>query len=180
MSLYADWLGALPSLVVLQQTVEDLLRTDQYRQGRVREEFRQAVGSVEDFLRGLDLRFEIDSLTDGTVTRVAQLLAKTNQFNLTTRRHDETALRREVERGRWLVYTMRVVDRFGDFGLVGVAIAVLGSRTWHLDSFLLSCRVIGKSVESALLAAVASSARAAGAERLAAEYLDSGLELANS
>ncbi len=173
-SLYADWIGALPSLVVLQQTVEDLLRTDQYRQGRVREEFRQAVGSVEDFLRGLDLRVEIDSLTDGTVTRVAQLLAKTNQFNLTTRRHDETALRREVERGRWLVYTMRVVDRFGDFGLVGVAIAVLGSRTWHLDSFLLSCRVIGKSVESALLAAVASSARAAGAERLAAEYLDSG------
>jgi len=108
------------------------------------------------------------------MSRVVQLLAKTNQFNLTSRRHDEASLRRQVASGAWRVYTMRVSDRFGDFGLTGVAIAVPGPSVWHLDSFLLSCRVIGKSVESALLAAVARDARRAGAETLTAEYLDSG------
>jgi predicted enzyme involved in methoxymalonyl-ACP biosynthesis len=69
---------------------------------------------------------------------------------------------------------MRVADRFGDFGLTGVAIVATGARRWHLDSFLLSCRVIGKSVESALLAAIACDARRAGVPDMTAEFIDSG------
>jgi FkbH-like protein len=83
-------------------------------------------------------------------------------------------LRRQVEIGAWRVYTMRVSDRFGDFGLTGVAIVATAGTTWHLDSFLMSCRVIGKSVESALIAAIARDARAAGASTLTAEYIESG------
>jgi FkbH-like protein len=128
---------------------------------------------VEAFLRGLRLRVTIDGVRDGTFPRVAQLLAKTNQFNLTTRRHDEVTLRRRVAEG-WQVYTMRVTDTFGDFGLTGVAIAVPEGESWHVDSFLMSCRVIGKSVETALLARIAGDAKAAGAARLTAEFIDSG------
>ena len=106
--------------------------------------------------------------------RVVQLLAKTNQFNLTTRRHDEATIRRQVASGAWRVYTMRVADRFGDFGLTGVAIAEPEAEAWHLESFLMSCRVIGKSVETALLARIAEDARAAGATTLSAEFVDSG------
>jgi FkbH-like protein len=106
--------------------------------------------------------------------RVVQLLAKTNQFNLTTRRHDEATIRRQIASGAWRVYAMRVADRFGDFGLTGVAIVAPAPDTWHIESFLLSCRVIGKSVETALLGRIAAEARRAGASRLTAEFLDSG------
>lgn len=173
-SRYADWVGSLPSLLVLQQTAEDERRTQQYRETREREAYRSKVGSMTDFLRGLHLRVVIEPMTDRTTSRVVQLLAKTNQFNITTRRHDEASLRRRVDAGEWLVYTMRVADRFGDFGLTGVAVVVPGTESWHVDSFLMSCRVVGKSVESALLARIAADARAAGAGGLTAEFIDSG------
>jgi FkbH-like protein len=173
-AFYADWVGSLPSLLVLQQTPEDLRRTQQYQEGRSREVYRASAGSMADFLRGLGLRVVVEPMTDESTARVVQLLAKTNQFNLTTRRHDEATLRRRVAAGEWRVYTMRVTDRFGDFGLTGAAIVAPGTERWHLDSFLMSCRVIGKSVESALLARVAADARAAGAAGLAADFIDSG------
>ncbi|MEO7986619.1 MAG: HAD-IIIC family phosphatase, partial [Gemmatimonadales bacterium] len=173
-SLYADWVGSLPSLLVLRQTAEDSRRTEQYHETRSREAYRSSAGTVEDFLRGLKLRVHIDQVTDATMGRVVQLLAKTNQFNLTTRRHDEPGLRREMASGKWRVYTMRVADRFGDFGLTGIAIAVPGPEVWHLESLLLSCRVIGKSAESALLAQIAADGRASGARGLSAEFIDSG------
>jgi FkbH-like protein len=173
-SMYATWVGSLPSLIVLQQTAEDSQRTQQYQESRTRETYRGSVGSVEDFLRGLGLRLDIGSVDDDSMGRVVQLLAKTNQFNLTTRRHDEATIRRQVTSGAWRVYTMRVADRFGDFGLTGVAITAVKPEAWHLDSFLLSCRVIGKSVETALLARIAEDSRAAGASALSAEFIDSG------
>jgi FkbH-like protein len=173
-SLYANWIGSLPSLVVLHQTSEDSRRTHQYQESRTREAYRGSVGSIEDFLRGLGLRVEIGPATEGTMGRVVQLLAKTNQFNLTTRRHDETTIRRQREAGAWRVYTMRVADRFGDFGLTGVAIVEPAPDTWNIESFLMSCRVIGKSVETALIARIAADARGAGATALSAEFLDSG------
>ncbi len=173
-SLYADWIGSLPSLLVLGQTSEDARRTAQYQETRERDAYRSRVGSVEDFLRGLELRVSIELVGDDSMSRVVQLFLKTNQFNLTTRRHDETTIRRNVSRGDWRVYTMRVADRFGDFGLTGVAVAVPGPGDWLLDSFLMSCRVIGKSVESALIARIAADARATGATALSAEFIDSG------
>jgi FkbH-like protein len=173
-SMYPGWVGSLPSLIVLQQTAEDLQRTQQYQESRSRETYRGSVGSLEDFLRGLGLRVDIGPVDEDSTTRVVQLLAKTNQFNLTTRRHDEATIRRQVASGAWRVYTMRVADRFGDFGLTGVAILEPEAGIWHLESFLLSCRVIGKSVETALLARIAEDARAAGAGALSAQFIDSG------
>jgi FkbH-like protein len=173
-SMYPGWVGSLPSLIVLQQTAEDLQRTEQYQESRSRETYRGSVGSLEDFLAGLGLRVEIGPVDGDSTTRVVQLLAKTNQFNLTTRRHDEATIRRQMASGAWRVYTMRVADRFGDFGLTGVAIVAPEAGIWHLESFLLSCRVIGKSVETAFLARLAEDARAAGARALSAEFIDSG------
>ncbi len=173
-SMYPSWIGSLRSLIVLRQTAEDQHRTRQYQESRTRETFRGSVSSLEDFLRGLALRVDIGAVDEESMARVVQLLAKTNQFNLTTRRHDEATIRRQVATGAWRVYTMRVADRFGDFGLTGVAILAPGADTWHLESFLMSCRVIGKSVEAALLARIAEDARAAGASALSAEFIDSG------
>ena len=173
-SQYANWVGSLPSLIVLQQTAEDSQRTRQYQESRSREAYRGSVGSVEDFLRGLSLRVDIAPVDDESMARVVQLLAKTNQFNLTTRRHDEPTIRRRTGADEWRVYTMRVTDRFGDFGLTAIAIVEPGAERWHIESFLMSCRVIGKSVETALLVRIAEDARAAGATVLTAEFIDSG------
>jgi FkbH-like protein len=173
-SRFATWVGSLPSLIVLQQTVEDTRRTAQYSEARDREEYRSTTGSVEDFLQGLELRVQIEPVDDATMGRVVQLLAKTNQFNLTTRRHDESTIRQHLGAADWRVYTMRVADRFGDFGLTGVAIVATAAEGWRIDTFLLSCRVIGKSVETALLAQIAADARQAGVTRLVGEFIDSG------
>ena len=123
-SMYANWVGSLPSLVVLQQTAEDCAADPAVpgiphpgsvsRLGRAR---------MRGLPAGLGLRVDIAPVDDDSMGRVVQLLAKTNQFNLTTRRHDEATIRRQVASGAWRVYTMRVADRFGDFGLTGVAIA---------------------------------------------------------
>jgi FkbH-like protein len=173
-SQYANWVGSLPSLIVLQQTAEDSKRTQQYQESRSREAYRGSVDSVESFLRELGLRVDIALVDDDSMARVVQLLAKTNQFNLTTRRHDEPTIRRRTASGEWRVYTMRVTDRFGDFGLTGIAIVEPGKDAWHVESFLMSCRVIGKSVETALIARIAEDARTSGAAALSAEFLDSG------
>jgi FkbH-like protein len=173
-SMYATWVGSLPSLIVLQRTPEDTKRTQQYQESRGREAYRGSVDSVEAFLRGLELRVDIAQVDNDSMARVVQLLAKTNQFNLTTRRHDEPTIRRRTASGEWRVYTMRVADRFGDFGLTGIAIVAPGQGAWHLESFLMSCRVIGKSVETALVARIAEDARTAGATALSAEFIDSG------
>jgi len=173
-SQYANWVGSLPSLIVLQQTAEDSQRTRQYQESRSREEYRGSMDSVESFLRALGLKVDIALVDDESMSRVVQLLAKTNQFNLTTRRHDEATIRRRTAAGEWRVYAMRVTDRFGDFGLTGIAIAEPGAEAWHVESFLMSCRVIGKSVESALLARIGDEARAAGAGVLTADFVDSG------
>ncbi|MDQ2670624.1 MAG: HAD-IIIC family phosphatase, partial [Gemmatimonadota bacterium] len=173
-SEYADWLGTLPSLVLLQQTEEDAARTRQYRDARAREGLRRETADMGEFLRRLAIRVRIEPMTSATRPRAAQLLARTNQFNFTTRRHDESTLAHAVDEGRWAVYTMHVSDTFGDSGLVGLAIVEPRPAEWHIESFLLSCRVIGKSVESALLSAIASDARDAGVDVLTAEFRDSG------
>lgn len=170
----ADWLGTLSSLVLLQQTEEDTRRTRRYREERRRAELRDQAGDLDQFLRRLGIRVRIEQMTRDTQSRVAQLIARTNQFNFTTRRHDEVTLARAAAAGDWLIYTMSVADQFGESGLVGVAIVEPHRDSRHIESFLLSCRVIGKSVESALLAAIAEDARAAGAKLLTAEFIDSG------
>jgi FkbH-like protein len=105
---------------------------------------------------------------------VVQLINKTNQFNLTTRRYSEAQVAAMPEQG-WRVYGLRVQDRFGDEGLVGVAIIAPGPEgAWELDTLLMSCRVIGRGIETALLAFVAEEARRAGGTRLTGWFVPTG------
>jgi FkbH-like protein len=105
-----------------------------------------------------------------TLPRVAQLLAKTNQFNLTVRRHPAAQIAKMIEAGAVALW-LRLSDRFGDHGLVGVAIACPEEGEWTVDTFLLSCRVIGRGVETALLAQLAATARARGGAELTGWYV---------
>lgn len=124
---------------------------------------RSTVASLEDYYRELAQEVEIRAITAHETPRVAQLTQKTNQFNLTTRRYSEHEIELARVSSEREVLRMSVRDRFGDNGIVGVALLDFGSGQCDIDTFLMSCRVIGRTVETAMLAHVVEVARERGA-----------------
>ncbi len=155
----------------LSLTAEDQERGVYYQAQREREQLEQAVTSRDDFYRSLRQEAEIAPLAKATLARVAQLINKTNQFNLTTRRYTEQQLWELVSSPDWRCFSIRVRDRFGDNGLVGVAITQRRDETSEIDTLVLSCRVIGRTVETAFLSFLVDHARKQGAERLQGWFL---------
>lgn len=172
-SLFRRTLESLPEIQTLVTTDEDRNRVDLYRAKRQREAQRGAAQSVEEYLESLAIEVEIAAADETSLSRVHQLFQRTNQFNLTTRRYDLQQLKAFAEDERTRLYTLRARDRFGDHGLVAVALAREGADEWMVDSFLMSCRVIGYGVESVLLAVLSEDARAAGASSLVGEFRES-------
>jgi len=155
----------------LTLSAEDQQRGEYYQAQRERDELEQTITSREDFYRSLQQEAEIAPLTKGTLARVSQLANKTNQFNLTTRRYTEAQLMEMTSSGNAHCFSLRVKDRFGDNGLVGVAITRQAESVCEIDTLLMSCRVIGRTVETAFLSFLADQARKHGATRLEGWFL---------
>jgi FkbH-like protein len=168
---YARALADCPVFERLSLTDEDRERGRMYAEQRRRTELREGATSLEDFLRSLRTEMAMGLAEAGSLPRVAQLTEKTNQFNLTTRRYSEQEVRALAADPCARVYDVRVRDRFGDSGLVGVAITREAGDAWEIDTLLLSCRVIGRAIETAMLARLAADARAAGAAGLRGWFL---------
>jgi FkbH-like protein len=150
----------------LSLSEEDRWRGALYAAQRERAELERSVTSKEDFYRSLEQVCEIAPVNESTIARVAQLTQKTNQFNLTTKRYTEQQIAEMTECPGWSVWSLRVKDRYQDNGLVGVAISRVQDGVCEIDSFLMSCRVIGRTVETALLARIAADAKEKGAVEL--------------
>jgi FkbH-like protein len=150
---------------------EDRQRGEYYAAQRERAELEASVTSKEDFYRSLEQVAEIATVTPATLARVAQLTQKTNQFNLTTRRYTEQQVQEMSACANWCVWSLKVTDRYADNGLVGVAISRMDGDVCEIDTFLMSCRVIGRTVETALLAKIAEDARVRGAKQLQGWFL---------
>lgn len=155
----------------LTLSTEDRERPKYYVAERERTYLEQSSASREDFLRSLRQQAEVACVSSATLPRVAQLTQKTNQFNLTTRRYSEQEISHLVSLPDCRVFSIRVKDRFADNGLVGVAITRDKDAVCEVDTFLLSCRVIGRSVETALLSYLAARARARGNRELEGWFL---------
>ena len=168
---FAKTIRDCPMFERLTLSAEDQQRGAMYQAQREREQVEQAITSREDFYRSLQQEAEICSLTQANLARIAQLTNKTNQFNLTTRRYSEQQISELAAKPGWDCYSIRVRDRFGDNGLVGVAITHQKGDVAEIDTFLLSCRVIGRTVETAFLSFLASQARRNGARRLQGWFL---------
>ncbi len=123
-------------------------------------ELAQNAGSLEDFFRSLEQEVVIANVTPETIARVAQLTQKTNQYNVTTRRYTEQQIAEFVSRPDCGVYSVRVKDRFGDNGIVGVLITRTEDDVCEIDTFLLSCRVIGRTIETAMLGFLTDASKA--------------------
>ena len=169
---YTETLLNLDVFESLAVTAEDRARGEMYAQAQARREFTQTnAGDLTSHLEGLGIVVKIEPATAFSIPRIAQLINKTNQFNLTTRRYTEAQVRVMAESEGSRISSVTVSDRFGDFGLTGVAIVHVGADRWLIDSFLLSCRVLGRGVEDALLAHIIEEARTAGARVLQAHFV---------
>lgn len=170
------WEVALDHFNRVSLTKEDIDKGRQYRMRGLSEELRESSTNLEEFLRGLEMRARVRLLESQDLPRVAQLTQKTNQFNLTTRRYGEPEILVMQQDGRHRIFTLELEDKFGHHGLVGVLIAEnLPEREteWKVDTFLLSCRVIGRGAEDFMVAAVGGFLRGLGATRLIGEYVPS-------
>jgi FkbH-like protein len=133
-------------------SAEDRRRGELYRQRAQAEGMRASAALVEDYYRDLRMQLCFAQVDRASLPRAAQLTQKTNQFNVTTRRSSEADVSRRAADPTWIVTTVGVRDRFGDNGIVGVIMAKQAGDVVDIDTFLLSCRVIGRSVETAMLA----------------------------
>jgi FkbH-like protein len=142
-------------------TAEDQERTALYQQEIERGRFLKQALTIEEFLAGLDLKIKISEPTKSLFARVAQLTQRTNQFNFTTVRRTDGEVERLTESGLecWIV---EVSDRFGDYGLVGVMITGAQDGDLKIDTFLLSCRVLGRGVEHRMLRTLGETAQKRG------------------
>ena len=160
-----------PAFERLVLSEEDRRRGEYYAADRRRSELQTSSASPEDFFWSLAQEAEVAPVTSATLARAAQLTQKTNQFNLTTRRRTELEIAELAARPGCQVLSMRVRDRYCDNGLVGLAITRDQAGVCEIDTFLLSCRVIGRTVETALLAHLAEQARARGCRSIEGWFL---------
>lgn len=168
---FAKALRETPVFERLALSAEDRERGRYYAEQRQRVELQRSVTSLEDFFRSLRQEVEIISVTSETLVRVAQLTQKTNQFNLTTRRYSEQRIAEMAAASDWGAHSIRVSDRFGDNGIVGVVITHDVGEVCEIDTFLLSCRIIGRTVETALLSFLIDGARTRGVKQLRGWFL---------
>ena len=152
-------------------TSEDARRSDSYR-GRAQSiELEHRAASLEDFYRELDMHAVLEPFDELHLPRIAQLVGKTNQFNVTTRRHSPAALRAFMEDPSAVTMYARLRDRFTDHGLVAVLIAIPDGSTLEIDSWLMSCRVIGRTLERSMLDALVRAAIRNGCTTIRGTYL---------
>ena len=160
----------------LRVTSEDRQRTAMYRRNAERSRVQRQAQDFQEFLRELELRVEITAPTPVQLDRVAQLTQRTNQFNFTTIRRTESEIRQlaEIELECRIV---EVCDRFGDYGLVGVLIYGMGAESLPIDTFLLSCRVLGRGVEHHMLNFLGDTAQKRGLDSVVATVIPTGKNL---
>ncbi len=128
-------------------TSEDISKTDQYLAEELRKNHELSAGSIDNYLASLDIKINVDEDLATDFIRVSQLTEKTNQFNFNKKVYTPEILKDMVSNGLIKCFTLRVSDKFGDYGLVGVIIIELADAGIALDNFILSCRILGRKVE---------------------------------
>lgn len=170
-ALYAETLHREFLFEALSITSEDLGRAESYRANREREVMRQSSSSLEEFLAGLQIRVELHPFDKPNLPRIAQLLNKTNQFNLTTLRMTPEQIQVFTDNASNYTQYMSFQDRFGISGITGLMMASPRGSTLEIVLWLISCRVLGRRVEDAMMASVWNFARSAGYSALLGSYI---------
>ncbi len=156
----------------LAVTEEDRARSGQYQENRQRDALRASSTDLPSYLRGLEMQLIWRRFDQVGLQRVVQLINKSNQFNLTTRRYTEDDVLAVMRDARAFGLQLRLLDRFGDNGVIAILIGRLrNDDDLYIDTWLMSCRVLGRQVEPTSLNLIAAEARRLGAKRLIGEYI---------
>ena len=170
-SQYSSILKEINDFNVLQRTDEDAKRGEMYAQQRERNELKQSISNIDDFLKQLNIQVKIKKSNEFLIPRISQLTLKTNQFNLTTKRYHEEEIREFTNNKNYEVGCAQVEDKFGDNGITGVYIVDKNEKNWIIDTFLLSCRIMGRGIEDAILSQILKDAKQNGVEEVRAKFI---------
>ena len=169
---FVEALTGSPWLDVAMVTEEDRKRVPGYQNRRIVEQKRAAAGNLDAFYADLRMKLRLQPLSEGNAARAAQLCMKTNQFNATTRRHEQRDLWRIVEEGDEVI-VLGLEDRFSEMENIGLLILREdGARSGYVDNFLLSCRVLGRGLETTVLHWALGHVTARGWKALRGEIIE--------
>ena len=171
---FARTLTAAGYFEAVAYTADDRARAEQYRANAVRAALQGEAANLDDYLQSLDMEAHFLPFDAVGRARIVQLINKTNQFNLTTRRYTEAQVRAFEESATGLTFQIRLIDRFGDNGMISVIVCVAEDDDWLIDTWLMSCRVLNRKVEAATLDQLCARARARGVRRLIGDYVATG------
>ena len=169
---YAQFLNSRDYFPTEAITDEDKMRGNLYVTERLRREQEKQFTNKEEFLTSLKLELICSEDDETSIARLAQLTEKTNQFNTNKRPISEDEMRSYIQNSLHHVFHARLLDAFGDYGIVVFALVEDRGDEWHIDQMLVSCRVFGRNVEEAFLAFIADRAKAAGAKKLTIAFTE--------
>jgi len=152
-------------------TAEDAKRSEQYRVAAQRQSLQLETRTYDDYLISLTMSGEISPFNSVDIPRIAQLIARSNQFNLTTIRRQEPELIPLMNDASQLTFTVRLQDRFGDYGLIAIVIATIRGEELVVDTWLMSCRVLKRQVEEEVFNELLRLARGKGLARIRGVYI---------
>ncbi|HEX2926935.1 MAG TPA: amino acid adenylation domain-containing protein [Ruminiclostridium sp.] len=164
---YLDQVWAFDRVKV---TGEDAQRTKMYLAEKERKLMQDKAQSLDSFIEGLELKMSMNPIENSQYARASQLTYRTNQFNLSTIRRTEEELKLLLNLEGFKCHVVEVSDRFGDYGLTGVVITKESGNRLVVDTFLLSCRVLGRRIENAILAGLKKLCIESGANVLEAKF----------
>src|SRR6202023_2667575 len=151
---------------------EDLERAGFYQDNAKRASLQKQVGGVDAYLASLDMTITFQPFNATGRARIVQLINKSNQYNLTTRRYTDPEVAEAENDPRVFTLQARLEDDFGDNGMISVVICRPGEAgVWEIDTWLMSCRVLGRKVEQMVLREILTHARSAGVQKLTGTYL---------
>ena len=178
-SRYADTLKNIVEFEFLKITDEDIKRNLMYKGNQKRIELRQQFKNIDDYLASLKIKVVIEYANKFSIPRIAQLTQKTNQFNMTTKRYSQTDIENMVKSENYFVLSCQVLDKFGDNGISGVCIIKMENTCAYFDTFLLSCRVLGRNVEYAYIHKIISLLRGKSIDHIYALFIRTEKNKAN-
>ena len=170
-SNYAQILRSLNDFNVLKITQDDTKRRIMYEQEQNRQKLESSTENLNEYLKKLNIKIKIKLDDKFSIARISQLILKTNQFNLTTKRYQEEEIKQFVDDQTIIVGCAEVEDKFGESGITNVFIIKKNSKEWVIDTFLLSCRIMGRGIEEAILGKILEIAKDKGIERIKANFI---------
>jgi FkbH-like protein len=171
-SQYAQIITEMKEFDVLKITEEDTKRSDMYLGQKKRKELENKVGDFNEFLKQMNIEVNLQKANSFSIPRISQLTLKTNQFNLTTKRYQEEEVSKFSSSNDKIVECVQVSDRFGDNGITGTyIIEKKNNDEWIIDTFLLSCRIMGRGVEEMMMNQIIEKAKLSGIKRIKGEFI---------